>query len=105
MKSIADTRPPGEEEREHELLCVLQRVWTFSFTTKSDFARDHQDALAEASSRGFMTTLVVPGRTVHGRLWKITPEGLAHLYANAGTIADKEVTNYVEGYSIPEEEA
>lgn len=95
---IIDTRPPGAEAREINLLCLLQRVWTFQFTTKSDLARAYADEIAEASSRRFLTTAIVPGRPIHGRLWKITPEGLSHLFANASMIAEEEVTNYVESY-------
>lgn len=96
--SPQDTRPVGEE-RERRLLCLLQRAWTYSFTTKADYARLFADEIAEATSRSFMTTIVIPGRELHGRLWKITPEGLAYLWANAAAIADEEVANYVEEYT------
>lgn len=95
---ITDNRPPGVEAREVNLLCLLQRVWTFAFTTKSDLARAYADEIAEGSSRGFLTTTIVAGRPIHGRLWKVTPSGLAYLWANATLIAEEEVANYVESY-------
>lgn len=96
--NLADTRPAHAEDREVNLLCLLQRVWTYAFTTKSDLARAYADEIAEAASRGFLTTSVVPNRDIHGRLWKVTPCGLAHLYENAGMIADEEVANYVQSF-------
>lgn len=99
-ENLEDTRPPDEAAREVNLLCLLQRVWTYAFTTKSDLARAYADEIAEASSRGFLTTAVVPGRSIHGRLWKVTPTGLAYLFANANTIADEEVANYVESFVL-----
>jgi hypothetical protein len=101
LRDIEDSRPPSEKERETNLLCLLQRVWTYAFTTKSDLARAYADEIAEGASRGFLTTSVVPGRPIHGRLWKVTPSGLQHLFDNAGTIADEEVANYVESYCPP----
>jgi hypothetical protein len=98
LNTIEDTRPPEQSAREVSLLCLLQRVWTYSITTKSDYARHYADEIAEASSRGFLTTLVVPGRPIHGRLWKMTPAGVDYLFAFAGTIADEEVTNYAQAY-------
>lgn len=97
-ENLEDTRPPDEEAREVNLLCLLQRVWTYSFTTKADLARAYADEIAEAASRGFITTAVVPGRPIHGRLWKVTPTGLQHLWANAQAIADEEVRNYVASF-------
>lgn len=95
---ITDPRPPEAEGREYRLLCLLQRVWTYSFTTKADYARVYADEIAEASSRGFITTLVVPSSTIFGRLWKITSVGLQYHEANAHIIAPQEVTNYAETY-------
>ncbi len=93
---IKDTRPPPtlEEERERTILRILQRVWTYHLTTKSDDARTFADEFAEASSRGFLTTRVVFGLEVYGRLWKITGTGLDHLERHAHKIADEEVMNY-----------
>lgn len=98
--SIVDPRPPDEIDRRRSLLVLLQRVWTYSFTTKADIARDYADEIAEAASRGFLTTVVVPDRThpVYGRVWKITWQGLEFLYEHAAEIAAQEVRNYVESY-------
>jgi len=85
--------------RDRQLLSLLQRVWTFSFTTKSDVARDFADEIAEGASRGFLSTEIVPGRAVYGRLWKVTSKGLSWLCANAELIADDEVRNYVQSYA------
>lgn len=98
MKNIVDERPPDEGGRDYDLLCLLQRVWTYAFTTKSDLARVYADEIAEGSSRGFLTTSVVPSREIYGRLWKVTPTGLTWLYDNAHRIAEEEVTNYVESF-------
>lgn len=95
---LEDNRPPDEAAREVNLLCCLQRVWTYGFTTKSDLARAYADEIAEAASRGFVTTAVVPGRPIHGRLWKVTPTGLTYLFANSAVIADEEVRNYVTSF-------
>lgn len=86
------------EEREVRLLQLLQRVWTYAITTKSDYARDYADEIAEAASRRFLTTAVVPGGAIHGRLWKITPAGLNHLWEHAQRIAEEEVAKYAEAY-------
>lgn len=102
MTNIVDTRaPPGQLERDISLLELLQRVWTYAFTTKSDTARDYADEVAEAASRGFLTTQVVPGKDVFGRVWKITCEGLQWLGDNASSIADREVDNYAEVCGAP----
>ncbi len=101
--NIEDVRPPDAQAREYNLLCLLQRVWTSGYTTKSDFARDWADEIAEAASRGHLTTLVAfqPNtRTcIYGRLWKVTPSGLAFLSLRGHVIADKEVKAYVEEYT------
>lgn len=93
---ITDPRPKEERAREQRLLSLLQRVWTYAFTTKSDTARDYADEVAEASSRGFLTTQVVHGRELYGRVWKITAPGILWLAQKADTIADQEVSNYAE---------
>jgi hypothetical protein len=95
---IEDTRPASADAREVTLLCLLQRVWTYAVTTKSDLARAYADEIAEATSRGFLTTVIVPGQRYHGRLWKITPGGLSFLWAKAALIAEEEVANYVESF-------
>lgn len=99
MTTFQDPRPGGEEGRERELLALLQRAWTYSFSTKSDDARVNADTIAEAASRGFLTTLVVPGSTLYGRLWKVTPEGTSYLYANGHLIAQEEASAYVQEFT------
>jgi hypothetical protein len=42
--------------------------------TKSNIARTYADAVAEAASRGFITTLIDDEAT---REWRLTPRGLA----------------------------
>lgn len=108
MTTIVDTRPPAMEDRERRLLGLLQRVWTYAITTKSDYAREYADEIAQASSAGFLTTQVAPGyvsdegeilmAVAYGRLWKITPTGLQFLYDQGDQIAADEVAQYIEGY-------
>lgn len=85
------------------MLTLLQRVWVYSITTKSDIAREYADEIAEAASRKFVTTEIVPGRNIHGRLWKLTPEGTDFLFAHAHVIADEEVANYVASFVEPQQ--
>jgi hypothetical protein len=80
---IEDLRPPDEVERIEGLVYILQRLWTHSFTTKSDEARSYADEIAELASRGFITTAVTPRGSLHGRLWKVTVTGLEYLFANS----------------------
>jgi len=80
---VEDPRPFDETARSQELVQVLSRLWTYSITTKSDEARLYADEIAEASSRGFITTSVAPNGTLYGRLWKLTPQGLDYLFTNA----------------------
>lgn len=102
---IKDYRPPGPDDRERELLHVLQRVWTFAITTKSDDARFYADVVAEGLSRGFLTTLVAYGENVYGRLLKVTVAGLQFLADNGERIAREEVENYVASYQgMPSED-
>lgn len=96
--TLTDPRPPDQESRDALLLVLLQRVWTYSITTKADLSRAYADEIAEGASRGFLTTEVVPGRMIHGRLWKLTPTGTTFLFDNAHVIADEEVANYVESF-------
>lgn len=96
MNTIEDTRPAAQAGRDKHLLYVLQRIWTYAITTKSDLVREYADEVAEAAGRNFITTKVIPCRDLHGRLWKLTPEGTQFLFDNADVIADEEVANYVE---------
>jgi hypothetical protein len=90
MSRIEDTRPSYEGERNAALVYVLQRLWTYSFTTKSDEARAFADEIAEAASRGFISTIVRPEGGLYGRLWKLTPQGLVYLYLNADALEAEE---------------
>lgn len=92
-----DTRPPERVGRDEALVSVLQEVWTYERTTRGDLARVNADDIAEAASRGFVTTAIIPHGQVYGRLWKVTPEGLAFLYANANALNQEEV-RYVEAH-------
>lgn len=94
---VEDPRPFDETARTLELCQVLSRLWTYSVTTKSDEARLYADEIAEAASRGFITTAVAPHGSLYGRLWKLTPSGLSFLFANAGDPTITE-TAYVENH-------
>ena len=98
--NIIDTRPANNAEREQRLLALLQRVWTYAITTKSDLARDYADEIAQASSAGLLTTEVLPNTGIYGRLWKITPDGLDHLWENAEAIATEEAVKYLEDFVV-----
>lgn len=45
--------------------------------TKSNLARTHADEIAQAASRGWLTTQTAPHE--YGRLWLLTTAGLATL--------------------------
>lgn len=98
MSTIEDARPPSDIEREDGLLRVLQHLWTYALTTKSDTARNFADEIAEAASRGFITTQVAFGDDLCGRLWKITVAGLQFLSEHGSRIAPEQVANYRESY-------
>lgn len=97
--NIEDTRPAAKPAREAALVHLLHRLWTYSITTKSDDARAFADEIAEAASRKLITTAVVPSpeAKIFGRLWKLTPEGTALLFANHALLTDEEV-RYAETY-------
>ncbi len=56
---------------------VLHRAWSDPFTTKSDFARENADMVAELGFSQLITTLDAHG---FGPIWKITPLGLEVLW-------------------------
>lgn len=97
--NIEDARPPNAEGRDTSLVHLLQRVWTYPVTTKSDVARQFADEVAEGASRELLTTAVVPPKfaRIYGRLWKLTPKGLKFLWAHGGELTFEE-TRYVETY-------
>lgn len=94
---LQDPRPPDKGARDMALVLVLQQVWTYEVTTKGDFARTYADEFAEGSSRGYLTTAIIPQGRVFGRLWKLTPEGLAFLWANVGVLSQEEI-DYAEAH-------
>ncbi len=97
--NISDPRPPDMEGRDSALVHLLQRVWCYPVTTKSDVARQFADEIAEAASRELLTTAVVPPKyaQVFGRLWKLTPAGLQFLWDHGAELTFEE-TRYVETY-------
>jgi shikimate kinase len=72
------------------LVRILHRLWTYSLTTKSDEVRAYADEVAEAASRGFISTAIIPNGTLYGRLWKLTPSGTQFLFDHAAAVADEE---------------
>lgn len=95
---LEDARPPDVEGRLTALVYVLHRLWTYAMTTKADEARVYADEIAEAASRGFITTQVTPGGDVYGRLWKLTPSGTAFLYDHPTLLSDQD-NDYVSAHS------
>lgn len=94
---LQDSRPGATPERDAALVHLLQRVWTYPVTTKSDDARAFADEIAEGASRHYITTEIIPHGSMWGRIWKITPDGLAFLFANSTLLTFEEI-RYVEGY-------
>lgn len=62
-----------------DLIPVLHSAWSSSFTTKSDFAREHANAVAAAASQGWLTTYD-PHHRAYTNSWRITPAGLKELF-------------------------
>jgi hypothetical protein len=62
---------------------VVAQAWSDGFSTRSDFARTHAEAVAEAACRGLITTLNVLTKH-HGKQWMITPEGCSTLFTEMG---------------------
>jgi hypothetical protein len=100
--ATTNSTPVPASDRELNLLHLMQRVWTYSITTKSDDARAYADEIAEGASRGFLTTLIVYGTPspLYGRLWKLTPEGLLFLSLNSHHIANEETAAYAQDHSV-----
>jgi hypothetical protein len=89
--TIEDSRPAAKQDREAAIVHLLQRLWTYSTTTKSDDARVWADEIAEAASRQLITTQVVPRvGEIYGRLWKLTPLGTALLFEQASLLTSEE---------------
>lgn len=87
MTAINDPSHEGPPQ-EVLLLCALQRVWRGEITTKSDYSRSMADEIAEAASRGFITTILIPGKSGWGRVWRLTPSGASYLFEHSARIAD-----------------
>lgn len=100
---LEDTRAADEQLRQVEVLRVLQQLWTYAKTVRSDIAREFAEEVAEAASRGFVTTEVVPGGGLYGKLWKLTPAGLSFLWAHAHLIEELEEKHYVERHTVQEQ--
>jgi hypothetical protein len=56
----------------------VERVWKYTPSTKSDFAKAEADWIAVAASMGLITTMTGPDR--FGRKWLVTPLGLTALF-------------------------
>lgn len=74
-----------------DLLTLLQHIHTYAFTTKSDLARQHADMIAEAASKGLISTAIIPGSSHMGHIWKITTKGLTLLTACHKVIEEQEL--------------
>lgn len=61
---------------------VLAAARSPGISTKSNLARTHADAIAEAASRCWITTQIGP--TEFGRVWLLTTSGLAILNIEKG---------------------
>lgn len=83
------------------LLTVLQHIHTYAFTTKSDLARQHADIIAEAASKGLISTAIVPGSAHCGHIWKITTKGLTLLTGCYGVIEEQELRAYSNKGAAP----
>jgi hypothetical protein len=62
------------------IIACLDSIWASPPTTKSDWAREYADEIAEMASKGFITTqIAIHPDTDFGRVWKITLTGLTVL--------------------------
>lgn len=65
--------------RSIDLTATLSAAWRGGFSVKSNFAREHAEAIAAAACLGLITTQSVPRSVAFGRTWLITAKGLSHL--------------------------
>ena len=86
--------PRSVMDRKRAILTFLQHVHTYPTAIQSDLARTDAHLVAEAASRGYITTQVVPGAYEYGRYWKITGNGLLFLNMGASLIKDQELAAY-----------
>jgi len=62
-----------------DLTSTLRAAWRGGFLVKSNFAREHAQAVAAAACLGLITTRSVPRVNTFGRTWLITAKGLSQL--------------------------
>jgi hypothetical protein len=65
--------------RSIDLTATLSAAWRGGFSVKSNFAREHAEAIAAAACLRLITTQSVPRGVTFGRTWLITAKGLSHL--------------------------
>jgi hypothetical protein len=65
--------------RTFDLTATLNAAWRGGFSVKSNFAREHAEAIAAAACLGLITTQSIPRGAAFGRTWLITAKGLSHL--------------------------
>jgi hypothetical protein len=61
------------------VLTVVAQAWANGFTTRSDYARSHAEAVAVAACRGLITTKD-PTTGEYQRKWRVTPKGATYLF-------------------------
>lgn len=74
--------------REVGRLEVLLMLWMHEVTTKSDFAREQADVVADLASEGYITSQLFPHSDTHSRTWKLKPSGADLLWDLAGKYKD-----------------
>ena len=66
-------------DRPLDLTTTLSAAWRRGFSVKSNFAREHAQAIAAAACLGLITTQSLPRGDTFGRTWLITAKGLSQL--------------------------
>lgn len=73
------------------LVECLDVIWSNTPKTKSDFAREYANEIAELCSGGCITTKLSPTPAAeYGTTWKVTPNGLRMLYLLAPVLLGQE---------------
>jgi hypothetical protein len=64
-----------------DMVRLIYRVWSTqrAITTKSDLSRELANEIAEATAKGFITTMVFPGLHYYGNHLKVTLAGLRYM--------------------------
>lgn len=62
-----------------DLTATLSAAWRSGFLVKSNFAREHAQAVAAAACLALITTESLPHSNTFGRTWLITTKGLKRL--------------------------